>query len=77
MSPSVTNRHEVVAMGGTTLTTNWAASDYLPTVLAPPVATLIGISSMLVFAAFSAELIVSTLTGPFEIRAGRQMLRAW
>ena len=61
----------IVALG-TTQTLAWASSYYLPAILADPIAGALGISSMWVFAAFSASLVISGLLGP---RIGRQIDR--
>ena len=55
---------------GTTQTLAWASSYYLPAILTDPMARDLGVSSNLVFAAFSASLVISALIGP---RVGRQI----
>ena len=60
----VTSRTRVVATLGTAQTLAWASSYYLPAMLARPMAAELGISQPTVFAAFSAALVVSALTGP-------------
>ncbi len=62
----------LIAALGTTQTLAWAASYYLPAILADPIARDLGISSNWVFAAFSAALVISGLLGP---RVGRQIDR--
>lgn len=71
----------IVGVIGMTQTINWAASYYLPAVLAPPMAAAIGVSPVLVFAAFSMALIVSALVGPLagsliDRVGGRRVLMA-
>ncbi|HEY2188192.1 MAG TPA: MFS transporter [Caldimonas sp.] len=56
-----------VAALGTAQTLAWASSYYLPAVLAAPMARDLGIAMPMVFAAFSAALLVSAVLGP---RAG-------
>jgi len=58
----------VVATLGTTQTIAWASSYYLPAVLADSMARELAVPSSLVFAAFSAALLVSGALGPM---AGR------
>ncbi len=61
-----------VARLGTTQTLAWASSYYLPAMLALPMARDLGLSTSMVFAAFSVALIVSALLGPL---AGRSIDR--
>lgn len=66
---------------GTTQTLAWASSYYLPAILAVPMAAELGVSSVLVFAAFSVALVVSAALGPLvgrciDRRGGRDMLVA-
>ncbi len=58
------SRTRVVAALGTAQTLAWASSYYLPAMLARPMAAELGVSQPTVFAAFSAALVVSALTGP-------------
>ena len=58
------NRLGIVAVLGATQTISWASTYYLPAVLALPMAASVGISSVLVYAAFSLSLIVSATIGP-------------
>jgi predicted MFS family arabinose efflux permease len=59
----------LIAILGTAQTLAWASSYYLPAVLAQPMANALGISVPTVFAAFSAALIVTAITGPFVGKA--------
>jgi MFS family permease len=73
-------KRTVVALG-TTQTLAWASSYYLPAMLAVPMARDLGVSVPIVYAAFSAALIVSALLGPWAGRAidrwgGRPVLAA-
>ena len=68
-----------VATLGTTQTLAWASSYYLPAMLAAPMATDLGLSTTLVFAAFSTALLVSAMVGPWaggaiDLRGGRSLL---
>ena len=68
-----------VAALGTAQTLAWASSYYLPAMLAVPMAADLGISTTMVFAAFSAALLVSAVVGPWAGRAidrhgGRSLL---
>lgn len=65
----MTRRLGTVAALGTAQTLAWASSYYLPAMLATPMATELGVSSPLVFAAFSLALVVSALVGPWAGRA--------
>lgn len=70
-----------VAALGTAQTLAWASSYYLPAMLAAPMAADLGVSITLVFAAFSAALLVSAIVGPWAGRAidqrgGRTLLMA-
>ena len=58
------SRTRVVATLGTAQTLAWASSYYLPAMLARPMAAELGVSQPTVFAAFSAALVVSAITGP-------------
>ncbi|CAG1018378.1 hypothetical protein BURC_03149 [Burkholderiaceae bacterium] len=62
-------RLRTVGLLGTTQTLAWASSYYLPAMLAAPMARELGVSVPMVFAAFSAALIVSAVLGPFAGRA--------
>src|ERR1700737_5241161 len=55
---------------GTTQTLALASSYYLPAILADPIARALGVSGHLIFAAFSAALVISALLGP---HVGRQI----
>lgn len=68
-----------VACLGLAQTLAWASSYYLPAMLANSMARDLGVSSPLIFAAFSAALVVSALLGPLAGRAidrygGRRVL---
>lgn len=54
----------VIALG-TAQTVAWASTYYLPAVLATPMARDLGISPVMVFAAFSAAMVVSAIVGPW------------
>lgn len=62
-------RLRTVGLLGTTQTLAWASSYYLPAMLAAPMARELGVSVPMVFAAFSAALIVSAVLGPYAGRA--------
>ncbi|MCA3071031.1 MAG: MFS transporter [Rhodocyclaceae bacterium] len=71
----------LVAILGTAQTLAWASSYYLPAMLAGPMAADLGISPIIVFAAFSFALLVSALIGPLAGRmidsaGGRPVLAA-
>jgi len=71
----------VVATLGFTQTIAWASSYYLPAVLADPIARDLGVGPSLVFAAFSASLLLSGALGPLagrliDRRGGRDILVA-
>ncbi len=64
---------------GTTQTLAWASTYYLPAILADPIARDLGISNNLVFAAFSAALLLTAVLGPavgraIDQRGGRDVL---
>ncbi len=61
-----------VASLGTSQTLAWASTYYLPAMLAAPMARDLGVSTLAVFAAFSAALVVSAMVGPL---AGRTIDR--
>lgn len=68
-----------VARLGSAQTLAWASSYYLPAMLAVPMARDLGVATSMVFAAFSAALIVSALLGPLagrtiDRRGGRPVL---
>lgn len=67
MRPS--SQHWTVARLGSAQTLAWASSYYLPAMLAVPMARDLGVTPSVVFAAFSAALIVSALLGPLAGRA--------
>jgi MFS family permease len=54
----------VIALG-IAQTVAWASTYYLPAVLATPMARDLGISPVMVFAAFSAAMVVSAFVGPW------------
>jgi MFS family permease len=62
----------VVLALGTTQTLAWASSYYLLAILADPIAKDTGMSTNIVFAAFSCALLISGLLGP---RVGRTIDR--
>lgn len=64
-------RAHVGATLGTAQTLAWASSYYLPAMLVRPMAADLGVSQPAVFAAFSAALVVSALTGPHSKRIDR------
>lgn len=55
----------IVMALGTAQTVSWASTYYLPAVLATPMAADLGISPVMVFAAFSAAMVVSAIVGPW------------
>lgn len=74
-------RVRTVAALGAAQTLAWASSYYLPAVLATPMARDLGVSPPIVFAAFSAALVVSAIVGPWagqviDHRGGRPVLMA-
>jgi MFS family permease len=79
--PIVAGRTPVVIALGAAQTLAWASSYYLPALLAVPIARDLGLPVPMVFAAFSAALVVSALIGPGAGRAidrwgGRPVLMA-
>lgn len=71
----------LVLLLGSTQTLSWASSYFLPAVLAPAMAADLGMAMPMVFAAFSAALVVTALLGPQAGRlidqyGGRRMLMA-
>ena len=75
----MTPQTRTVACLGLAQTLAWASSYYLPAMLANSMARDLGVSSPLIFAAFSASLVVSALLGPLAGRAidrfgGRRVL---
>lgn len=68
----MTNRTGVVVALGTAQTLAWGSTYYLPAILAVPIARDLGVSTGLVFAAFSAALVVAAILGPL---AGRRIDR--
>lgn len=71
----------VVLALGTTQTLAWASSFYLPAILAVPIAASLGIANNVVFAWFSASLLISAAVGPavgrrIDQHGGRGMLVA-
>ena len=65
----MTPQTRTVACLGVAQTLAWASSYYLPAMLANSMARDLGVSSPLIFAAFSAALVVSALLGPLAGRA--------
>ncbi|MBR0657237.1 MFS transporter [Roseomonas arctica] len=64
---------------GTTQTLAWASSYYLPAILARPIARDLAVSETVVFAAFSAALLLTAALGPavgraIDRRGGRDVL---
>jgi MFS family permease len=53
----------IVMALGTAQTVSWASTYYLPGVLATPMARDLGISTMMVFAPFSAAMVISAIVG--------------
>lgn len=72
MAETTARRWLIVAGLGTSQTLAWASSYYLIAILAPAMARDTGTSSIAVFGAFSASLLISALIGP---RAGRTIDR--
>src|SRR6516165_453396 len=71
MAPEkIVHQLPIILALGTTQTLAWASSYYLPAILADPIARDLGISANLIFAAFSASLVISAALGP---RIGRQI----
>lgn len=71
----------IVSALGTTMTAGYAASYYIPAVLAVPMAEDLGVSPVWVFGAFSVALAMSALFGPWagarvDGGAGRAVLMA-
>lgn len=71
----------IVSALGTTMTVGYAASYYIPAVLAVPMAEDLGVSPVWVFGAFSVALAMSALLGPWagarvDGGAGRSVLMA-
>jgi predicted MFS family arabinose efflux permease len=70
-----------VVVLGTTQTLAWASSYYLVAILADPMARDLGTSSTMVFAAFSASLLIAAVLGPrigrtIDLIGGRGVLGA-
>src|SRR5687768_3747563 len=65
-------RTSVVIGLGSAQTLAWGSTYYLPAILAAPMARDLGVSSGLVFGAFSAALVVEAMLGPL---AGRRIDR--
>lgn len=77
----IDRQHLTVASLGTCQTLAWASTYYLPAMLASAMARDLGVSTLTVFAAFSAALVVAAVVGPFAGRAidrhgGRTLLVA-
>lgn len=66
----VTGKTRVVIALGSAQTLAWGSTYYLPAILAVPIAAELGISTGLVFAAFSAALVIAAVLGPL---AGRRI----
>ncbi len=69
----------VIIVLGLTQTLAWASSYYIPAVLADPIAAELGISTTMIFAAFSVSLLIAAAIGPHVGRTidaigGRQVL---
>lgn len=80
-TPAPRHRGRAVALLGTAQILAWASSQYLPAVLAAPMARSLGLGEPTVFAAFSVALGVAALAGPWAGRAidrlgGRPVLMA-
>ena len=67
-----TPRWSTITALGISQTLAWASTYYLPAVLAAPMAREFGVSVQLIFAAFSAALVIFALLGPY---AGRSIDR--
>jgi MFS family permease len=66
---------------GTAQTLAWGSTYYLPAILAAPMAHELGVSTGVVFAAFSGALVVAAVLGPLagrriDLSGGRDMLAA-
>ena len=70
--PTLTRQTRVVLALGTAQTLGWGSTYYLPAILATPMAQDLGVSTGMVFGAFSAALIVTAILGP---TAGRRIDR--
>ncbi len=66
----VTGKTRVVIALGSAQTLAWGSTYYLPAILAVPIAGELGVSTGLVFAAFSAALVIAAVLGPL---AGRRI----
>jgi MFS family permease len=66
----VTKQTRVVLALGSAQTLAWGSTYYLPAILAAPMARDLGVSTGLVFGAFSAALVVAAVLGPM---AGRRI----
>jgi MFS family permease len=80
MSESPNRLPTIVALGSAQ-TLAWASSFYLPTMLAAPMASDLGVATPTVFAAFSLALLVSAAVGPvigrtIDRHGGRPVLMA-
>lgn len=69
----------VIIALGSAQTLGWGSTYYLPAILAAPMARDLGVSTGLVFGAFSAALIISACLGPFagrriDLFGGREVL---
>lgn len=65
-----TKQTRVVLALGSAQTLAWGSTYYLPAILAAPIANDLGMSTSMVFAAFSAALVVAAILGPL---AGRRI----
>ena len=63
LSPA--RRGLIITAFGSSLTVSWASSDYIPAVLAEPMAEDLGLSPVWVFGAFSMAMVVSAMVGPW------------
>jgi MFS family permease len=75
------NRTVVVVALGIAQTLAWGSTYYLPAILARPMAAEFGIAPSLIYAMFSAALLVSAFAGPWvgrriDRKGGRSMLAA-
>jgi len=68
--PLIAKQTRVVLALGSAQTLAWGSTYYLPAILAVPMADDIGVSPGVIFAAFSAALVVAAILGPL---AGRRI----
>jgi MFS family permease len=62
---ALSKQTRVVIGLGTAQTLAWGSTYYLPAILAAPMAHELGVSTGVVFGAFSVALIVTAILGPF------------